>query len=290
MQYEMHLFAVVTNGIKQISLSGSLQQELKEIFSNSYSEYTKEREYIPFDPGYKPDKTELFQYENFEIEGTPIELASNSLSVESLAREDINLETIKAIFGAYYDDNGNLETAIFKVMDKTKIIGNEKSILFNKNTFVKLEEKGLIIPENIDAIFENGNLLFHSYVRANKALDMASIFKEASATDVYYFLKIGPFNEEDKDKIENIADSWCRRKISMIRNRNILDRISLEDICQHASNHDIVINTDDDNIIEIPQTRKEFKELLRVLDDDYLKSDLTEERYMTNSKRNLSSN
>jgi hypothetical protein len=85
-----------------------------------------------------------------------------------------------------------------------------------------------------------------------------------------------------------MADSWIRRKITLVSQSKILDIVETKTIKDAAAQCNISVSTkvvDDREIIVLPTTKAELKKLLRFLDEDYFHSSLQNLAHMTNSKR-----
>ena len=75
----------------------------------------------------------------------------------------------------------------------------------------------------------------------------------------------------------------------------MLENLSVNEIQSVAGNfnqelpeeHHIVININDDGKLVIPEDKRQLKELIRFLDEDYVTAPLTKRKCLTNSKKYL---
>ncbi len=162
------------------------------------------------------------------------------------------------------------------------------------DTYKKLEEPGLVLQDKLTAHYTNGNLLFVSYHNTKRFLDLSEYYTAATDTDLDTFAENELFEFEDQESFKGNADSIIRKKIALLQKNNVLDNLSIDDIetvandlNQHvAEEHKINITTNNGKLV-IPKDKKQLKELIRFLDEDYVTAPLTKRRCLTNSKQYL---
>jgi Domain of unknown function (DUF4868) len=103
------------------------------------------------------------------------------------------------------------------------------------------------------------------------------------------------FAFEDATSFKKNADSIIRRKVALLQKNKVLENLSVTDIQAVASNFNeslpadlhITISINADGKLVIPQDKKQLKELIRFLDEDYVTTPLTKRKCLTNSKKYL---
>lgn len=168
----------------------------------------------------------------------------------------------------------------------------QKITLINANsTFTKLIEPGIILPSRLSAIYDNGKLLFQSYHNTKRFLDLLSYFREATDFEMDVFLAHDLFDFEDKGSFKDNADSIVRKKIALLLTNNILEKITIAELESVAGELNSVVNEDNkinlkisDGKLIIPKDKKDLKELIRFLDEDYFTTPFTKRKCLTNSK------
>jgi hypothetical protein len=86
-----------------------------------------------------------------------------------------------------------------------------------------------------------------------------------------------------------------RKKIALLQKNKVLENLSVNEIQSVAGNfnqdlpeeHHIAININDDGKLVIHEDKKQLKELIRFLDEDYVTAPLTKRKCLTNSKKYL---
>jgi len=163
------------------------------------------------------------------------------------------------------------------------------------DTYKKLESPGLILQDKLTANFDNGTLYFSSYHNTKRFLDLADYYQEATDADLDTFAGSELFSLEDESSFKANADSIVRKKIALLQKNHVLQDLEVSDIQAVADNfnqelpeeHHISIELNEDGKIVIPADKKQLKELVRFLDEDYVTAPLTKRKCLTNSKKYL---
>jgi hypothetical protein len=108
------------------------------------------------------------------------------------------------------------------------------------------------------------------------------------------FVATALFEFEDQVLFKTNADSIIRKKVALLQKNNVLQNLSVDDIQTVANSfnqdlpeeHHINISINNGKLV-IPTDKKQIKELLRFLDEDYVTAPLTKRKCLTNSKKYL---
>ncbi|WP_240321028.1 Kiwa anti-phage protein KwaB-like domain-containing protein [Xanthomonas oryzae] len=94
-----------------------------------------------------------------------------------------------------------------------------------------------------------------------------------------------------RPSLKQISDTWVRRRLWLVQKSKILETVDISDLIAAAAQFNLTVNrTVDANgkeLIVIPEDKRELKNLLRFLDDDYYTSPVSKNNYRTNSKVRL---
>lgn len=167
----MNLFAITENNneeiICRIPLSQDVQNEVNNQFTQLALGFFNDKEVIEFDGNYNPGDDELFEISGYPMDQDIIDSAANNLNYDVLDIQ--NLEgKIKAIFATYVQ-NGNIQI-YFQTFDTRKIIANKGIPLFNNNgTYSRIENRGIVVLNNLTLVYRNGNIYFNSVVSGYKS-------------------------------------------------------------------------------------------------------------------------
>ncbi len=278
----INLFAILKSEdlIKLINISSNIQNELTSI--KNIAEHFLNNERIPFDGQYKPEDDQILEIKNFHL---PFRIDfDNPLNLQKIDLSDIDL--IKGIIISDKDLLG------FQCFDRRKIIEpNRLNIIFRNNTFSKLEDKGIIIDNKLDAVFskQNNSLLFFSFHNASKVLDLSEYYREATDREINSFLANEIFSDIPPNINESI-DTRIKKKIFLIKKNNVMEILKEEKIFREVVKYSKNLGLSDyfdssTRKIKIPNDKKEFKKVISFLNEDLYKSPISEIIYETNSKR-----
>ena len=289
-----NLFALLDDEeapIRRIPLTNDFQQELGAFFSEQQQSFIVNKQTIAFTGSYNVDSGEIFQIEDYPLPESISNALSNPLNNSVL---DLNTEThrIKALFTGHWTEQE--QNVNFQGFDAGKLLSKGLTLIGSGDTYKKLEEPGLVLQDKLTAHYTNGNLLFISYRNTKRFLDLSEYYTAATDTDLDTFAENELFEFEDQDTFKGNADTIIRKKIALLQKNNVLDNLSINDIetvanelNQHvAEEYKINITTNNGKLV-IPKDKKQLKELIRFLDEDYVTAPLTKRRCLTNSKQYL---
>lgn len=289
----MNLFALTNDPscrVKRFKISAQLQLDIKSQFEKQeqiFRETTKEL--IPFDGKYKPDLGEILYINEFDDLDGLEDAITNPLNVLEINPNVEDFNQIKAIFSGYKRQADGKTVILIQIFEKRRIIStNGISIFHEKDEYIKIIGNGLTLDSKLSAILEDGKLKFNSFHLMKQIFDMTSYYREATDSDIESFSMLKNIHVANKNVLIRNSDSWVRRKLWLISQSQILEKIPVNQIKAIATEFNIVLKTekiDDEEKICIPDYKKELKQLLRFLDEDYYKSPLSNNGYISNSRR-----
>lgn len=294
-----NLFALVDDDdtpIRRIPLTAALNAELAQLFAGQQAALLEDKQAIAFTGSYNVDEGEIFFIADYPLPPAIAQAIGNPLNCPLL---NLNTEThrIKALFSGNW--SAAAKTVNFQVFDTGKLLSNHWTLvglpIHAGDTYKRLEEPGLMLQEKLTAHCHNGTLYFNSYYNTKRILDLSDYYREATDADLDAFAGTDLFAFEDKEGFKEQADSIIRKKIALLQKNEVLKDISVTDIQTVAINfnaelppeHHIKITVNNDGKLVIPGDRKQLKELIRFLDEDYVTAPLTKRKCLTNSKQYL---
>lgn len=290
-----NLFALVDDEdapIRRIPMTAALNTELAQLFAEQQAALLGDRQPIAFTGSYNVDEGEIFTIADYPLPPAIGQAIGNPLTCPLL---NLNTEThrIKALFSGTWTAAN--KTVNFQVFDAGKLLKRGFTLIGSGDTYKKLEEPGLMLQDKLTAHFHNGTLHFSSYHNTKRFLDLADYYREATDTDLDDFAATDLFAFEDEASFKEQADSIIRKKIALLQKNEVLKYLTVADIQTVANNfnaelpeeHHITIMVNDDGKLVIPEDKKQLKELIRFLDEDYVTAPLTKRKCLTNSKQYL---
>lgn len=290
-----NLFALVDDNdapIRRIPLTAALNTELAQLFAEQQAALLGNKQAIAFTGSYNVDEGEIFTLVDYPLPPAIGQAIGNPLTCPVL---NLNTEThrIKALFSGTWTAANKLVN--FQVFDAGKLLKRGFTLIGSGDTYKKLEEPGLMLQDKLTAHFHNGTLYFSSYHNTKRFLDLADYYREATDNDLDDFAATDLFAFEDKASFKEQADSIIRKKIALLQKNEVLKDLTVADIQTVANNfnaelpeeHHITIMVNDTGKLVIPEDKKQLKELIRFLDEDYVTAPLTKRKCLTNSKQYL---
>ncbi len=196
---------------------------------------------------------------------------------EDINPRDLSHRNVKAIVGASARDDGMVDMAVFKEMSGARILDRRAfGFLLDGNTLTRIDHPGLVIPEPVHAVYEDGNLYFSSHETTRRFMDLTGIYSEASHADIEAFVSEGPVIFEGEGTIHDIVDTWSRRRISMIRDSKVWEQITVQEICEQAARFGVSVETrNNGESLVLTDNKAHLKDVLKVLNQDFFHSILT---------------
>lgn len=283
-----NLIALMKNGeSKRIVTSGDLQTEITDYFKEIASSFNEGNDCIPFDGSYTVGDDEIFVIEDYPIDGRISDSIQNPLTLDILDIKQ-DCKEIQAIYCGEW--TSSKKVIHFQTFDTRKVLSQKFTLINSSNTYSRLNDPGIILGSKIDVQFIDGNIYFFSYHNARRVIDLSQYYKEATDQDLESFSEDDMFEFEDKDWFIENSDSTIRKKVALLQKNNVLSSSNIDDIETEAQRLSIEINISGSGSarkIHFPKDKKQVKEIVRFLDEDYFISSLTKKKCLTNSKRYL---
>lgn len=275
-----------------------VKQDFIEIFNNGVNnlmcdESGEEREHVSFESNYKiTDQDEKFVIKNFNIDKSIIDAIDNPDVLENFCPKDDTDKTednyeIKAILFCGKNNDGYY-IAGQKFSPSQVLLKRRRNLLLEKDTFVKEPKKFMIaISDNIDCYYTSKGLFFENYRNANGVFDLSEYYRQASQEEVDNFVNNKFFEVGDSEQIGKMVKGIAmRRKIAKIFDIGSLDDI--DKIKENAKKVDVNIKFSQDGTkIELPNDKKELKEVMAFLAEELYPGLFTNSTYLANSNRKI---
>lgn len=282
----MNLFALTDDPqyrILKFNLSADIQRDFECYWNGLKASFDRITEIFQFDGKYKPEENQLLEIPDFsDIDGI-LNAIQNPLTITDIDPTEANLYLVKALFTGERSDQ-NTPTALIQKFDKRKVLTtNGLSIFLSGDCFKKVEGNGITFDTKVHATLNGTVLRFCSFHLLRQIFDLSEYYKEATDQDIVEFSSNAHITIADNTAFIGVADNWIRRKILLVQQSGILDKIPINIIKAIADEYRISLLIENDKIV-FPMEKAQIKTLLRFLDEDYYKSPLSQTHYMTNSK------
>lgn len=288
----MNLFALSeepARRILRIPLAQNIQTEVEALFRQQEQEFRHSvDEEHAFDGKYKPDDGECLVISDFDDIDNIHGAIAHPLGIPEISPDPAEFATIKALFSGYQTDTGE-RVALIQGFDRRKIISSAGiSIFHSANVYRKVDGVGLTLDSRLAAILAGNSLKFFSFHFLRQVFDLSAYYVEATTADLQAFAQLNSVHFTDAKAFVDTADAWIRRKVTLISQSQILDKVDPATIQRVARTFGIDLQTvpfGGHEAIVMPAGKADLKKVLRFLDEDYYQSALQSRNFVTNSKR-----
>ena len=289
----LSLFALTNDPVARVArfpLSSSVQDEISRTFEDqerAFQAYSANS--VVFDGKYKPDANEWLLINDFDDIDNLAACIRNPLGIPEIEPTPEAFSSIRAVFSGYEDAGGSV-AVLLQAFDRRKIISNAgTSIFYSSQVYKKVDGVGLSLDTKLSAVLLGKQLYFANFHVARQIFDMSLYYAEATDSDLDSFASLPSLFVADKTLFKGLADTWIRRKVALITQSQILQKVTIADIKSSAAIFKINLETTHDGsgaeTIVVPNEKAEVKKLLRFLDEDYYQSIFLRQNYVSNSRR-----
>ena len=193
---------------------------------------------------------------------------------------DALAEGIRALVGIKV---GRKPVFHFQAIDNRVTIQPHRVVFLYDRVFRFNDTTGIVFAERLDAIHENGFLYFKSEMVVRRFLDIEEHFTSATDAELETLFGEPAFSVTDIAAVKEIANTPMRRKLHrVLKSGRVLDSKRIQVVAKKIGASVQVAK----GKVVVPTSLKEFRDLVRILDDDYLESMLDETTvYLTTSKK-----
>lgn len=293
----MKFFAILENGrfasrIMRFKLDQTAEELMKNVIDNAITNFELSNLGIPFSADYLPSQNEVFIIEEFD---SGVNLQSlltnpNGVSILELDNKQDNI-SLNDIVGIIATDDIN-KRFIIQYFEKRNVIELSRSIIQriinNEHEFVAATSNGISLPTDVIAIIDSSNTLkFKSFQRLRHIFDMDKYFKEATDEELNEFVvNCSKLEAVQGFEIEKIDDTTIRKKIAIINKSGVLNNYSVDELKNAAAKvgYPLPVNSEG-NKIQLPNNKKQFKDLLQFLSSNIYEDPISHATRITNSSR-----
>ena len=270
----------------RVPLHKMLQDTLAQNWQDQYDNFVHDVLEIDFDAGYTPEQHERFCLLNYELPYWLAEEDSQSVAdLDDITNDDAMLDATKGVVAFTRNEQGK-ELILFQSFNRSHIIRPDFSLFLQGNTYNTTQRPGLILESKFSAIFlpTENKLLFRNFRAVNTFLSLEDFYDEASEHGIREVLDHDRLAPEDADALAIGANQWFRKRFAILRDSDILDKYTAQQIADRSEGHAVNIHVDGERIV-FPADRAQAKRLLQFLNEEIFRGPITATLYETNSKR-----
>jgi hypothetical protein len=278
------------NRIVRFAVDQAVQNAMTAYLNQQIEDFDSDCDEVEFDGKYKPDDGEMLVINEFEDLDNLAHPIGAPLDIPVADPSNFSFDSIRALFFGKTEADGSVSVYL-QNFDRRRVISDTGFSIFHaQGVYKKIEGTGLTLDTKVAAKLNGSKLHFFSFFHVRQIFDMTSYYQEATDADIREFAGLDQVTVANLDGLIAVSDSWVRRKLWLIRESRILERVQPNDIKAIAAEFNIPVEYQEVNgeeRIKMPEEKKALKTLLRFLDEDYYKSPLSKTNFVTNSKRAL---
>jgi hypothetical protein len=229
----------------------------------------------------------MFEIDDFALEPPILSAAKDPDSVEALILNEETIPAIRAICAVQASRSS--VRILFQSFDRRRILTtNRFTFLQDGNAFTPLDKPGLTFGDAINAVYDNGSLLFRSYAVTARFLSLVEVFNEASEDKMKEVLDHKVLHVANIEAVLKQSDSTMRKQFAAISELGVLEKAKPNVLKDTAAEFGIALGVERHGgklKVEFPETKKQQKEFLTFLTEGYYVGPITGNKYQSNSHR-----
>lgn len=282
-------------GLRRIQPRGSVQNDLTDEWVKQYKDFMHGKEEIPFATSDEPTKGQYFSISPYTLDKSLANINSSNASRNTkpfdirILSNSILSRSVKGIVAFMRDSkNNNNELMLFQNFSQRQIIrpGRKKWLSFEGDGYEVIKRRFLGLDDKLTAVYSSKDekLLFNTYPSASKVLDLSKYYYVASNGDIRDLLEHPLFECENMRRIIKNSKYFHRRRFAMLKDSDILKKISAGDVERISDRYGLGIQVRDDKIV-FPEDSHIARTLLQLLNDEIYQGELSNILYQATGKR-----
>jgi hypothetical protein len=239
---------------------------------------------VPYAPAFTPELDEIMVIEAYPL---PPELAACGRALaRALPTASERVLQVSPPNAFVLIETGESPRLIFQTITSANRLTPKRAVFFGPQDFKLNEDPGLLFGHRVNAIIEDGNLLFTSEHTVRHFLDLDAYFQEATDDALDAFFAKDAFEVGDMSALKGAANQVLRRKLQrVIQTGKLPSPKTLQAAAKKYLGLKLTIRG---KALVVPTDAKEFGKFVRLLNHDYVQSVTdTMARFVTSSKRPL---
>ena len=286
----LRLLAIIPEGVQtrilHVSLSREAQEHLTDVWGTQYTDFIAEKELVEFDAGYKLGPNEIFVATDFVLPEW-LQYAPSDIpdSFPELSPKFNQLANVKGLVGSVTMQQDG-EVLLFQGVTPARRLQPGQILFLRKDTYDISETPGLALDRRLSAVYERTTmtLYFRTYRTVNAFLPLVDYYREASEDDILSVLSHERLEVSNPADIAERSNQWFNRRFAMLRDSDILDQYSAEDIASRGQAYGVDVIIKGERIV-FPADASQAKRLLQLLNEERFRGPITGTLFETNSKR-----
>ncbi len=247
----------------------------------------------PYDPGYTPEWNELAYIDLRENEAVAnlVEQISEVQEAEIFHENDDIVDHLR-FYAIVVSPNAQRQAVFFRTYSPKKELTRRAGFaaLLSRGHYDKVETKIFLFDRQVDCFSWGGYLFIYSVQSFHRIFNYFVELRARADQTVTTILQSIPISNVDAFRAAGVGQLQMMSKLAQIARKPYLGRVTIADIRRAIDTFHLEVQIVNENgqekiLFEANPNRRWL--ILKLLDDDYLGSIMTNERYEVNSKSRL---
>jgi Domain of unknown function (DUF4868) len=273
----------------------NLHEELAQEFFATAQEALPEEgtRYIPYDPGYTPDWNQVAYLElaNSPTIADLVAEVSKVQQAELFQEEDAIVDHLR-FYSVVISPSARRQAVFFRTYSPARELSRKPGFaaVFSKGHYDKIKNKIFLFDRQIDCFSWDGYLFIRSVPAFQRIFKYYEELRAKADETVTAILDRIPIANADAFRESGTRQIQMMSKLAQIARKPYLDQVTMKDIQRTITDFNlelqIVKEGGKQKLLFEPSPNKRWL-ILKLLDDDYLGSTMTNQKYEVNSKSPL---
>ena len=248
---------------------------------------TNDYDLTEYNPALLPDRDVLWSYDSNIVPFYNFIVEKLSDVEDYYNKEILGYDDIWAIWIKFQIQN--IHFYLLKKITPTKVFttGGRLGLIFSDEVFKKLESDVLTIDGTFDVLAYGDMLYFENKQHFERALLYQTVKRDVAIATLDEINEIGILENFDVVKDYLKDDQHSINKLNRIKSKPYFRTLTFNHCKQIIDDYGLNLNYDETTGKFNIQNKKEAKLFVKVLNDDFLKSEMTNLKYASNSKEDL---
>jgi len=247
----------------------------------------------PYDPGYTPEWNELayIYIQGNEAVASMVEQISEVQEAEIFHERDEIVDHLR-FYAIVLSPDADRHAVFFRTYSPKKELTRRAGFaaLLSRGHYDKVDTKIFLFDRQVDCFSWGGYLFIYSVPAFHRIFDYFAELRAKAAETVTAILERIPISNADAFRAAGVGQMQMMSKLAQIASKPYLSRVTMQDIRRTIDafhlDVQIVNETGQEKLLFEANPNKRWL-ILKLLDDDYLGSIMTNEKYEVNSKSRL---
>jgi hypothetical protein len=247
----------------------------------------------PYDPGYSPEWNQL-AYIDLEENEAIAELVGQISQVQEaeIFREQDEIVDRLRFYAIVVSPNAQRRAVFFRTYSPKKELTRRAGFaaLLSRGHYDKVDTKIFLFDRQVDCFSWGGYLFIYNVSAFQRIFKYFEQLRERANDTVTTILDLIPISNADAFRAAGTGQMQMMSKLAQIARKPYLNRVTIQDIRRTINEFRLEVQIVNENgqeklLFEANPNRRWL--ILKLLDDDFLGSIMTQEKYEVNSKSAL---